>query len=288
MAVGFETLIAHGGPGTGPYLMLEALANAFDETGDGRPEVVAMPGDDGAEAILHLGRQAANAGIAGSCTPTYLTTPLKRNLPITYRDLTPLSGLVADTYLLVVGGNHPAASASELFSRPTTVAVAPKGGNTHIQAMLLNQATKSRIQMDFYPDVAGAAAAVRVGRADWTTGVTSDFLTDLEAGDLRLVATFAADADAKEPSSSLRAQGIDVSFPLWRGLIGPPGLDEEAVARWEAGIASAVESPVWSAYLAEARLSPALLGAEEFGDLLEAEASLYEEWTRRLLEDTHA
>src|SRR5262245_38556576 len=113
------TLISHGGDGSGPYLMLEALASALagDATNE-LPDVIAMPGDDGAEAILYLGAERGNSGVAGSCTPTYLTTPIKRSLPITYRELTPLARLVTDTYLLVVGAGHPAVTASDLFSRP--------------------------------------------------------------------------------------------------------------------------------------------------------------------------
>src|SRR5256885_3645375 len=61
----------------------------------------------------------------------------------------------------------------------------------------------------------------------------------------KTVATFAA-----EGSSSLRAQGIDVSFPLWRRLIGPPRLEAETDARRAAGIAGALGATASRAYTA--------------------------------------
>jgi putative tricarboxylic transport membrane protein len=262
--------------------MLDALAQALAEAlGCPLPTVSARPGDDGAEAILHLAAHPGHPALAGSCTPTYFTTPLKRHMNVTYRELTPLAGLVADTYLLVVRHDHPATDAVELLAGRTTAAAAPRGGNTHIQAMLLRDTTSQEISIEFHDQVPAAVAAVREGRADWTTGVLSDVRAELDAGRLRILATFAPLGE-RGPAPSLREQGIDLDFALWRGLIGPPRLGRDAVTRWSTWLRAAIDTEPWRAYLADAHLRPAYLSPEEFAALLDSEAPRYERWSARL------
>jgi putative tricarboxylic transport membrane protein len=275
------TLISHGPPGSGPSLMLAALGAALTETSQvDSAQVIDLPGDDGAEAIMRVAAARGDDTVAGSCTPTYLTTPAKQHLPVTHRDLTALAGLVSDTYLLAVRAGHPRAQLAALFSEPTVAAAAPYGGNTHIQAMLLGDAVPVGVTVSFEPDLANAIEAVASGKADWTTGVATDFQAGVAAGRLAVVGSFADDPTGKPPT--LRSVGIDVTFQLWRGLIGPPALGPDARKRWDAWLAAARMSNAWRTYLAESGLTDLVLSGAEFGALLEAESVNYLSWLTRL------
>lgn len=275
-------LVAHAGRGSGPQLMLSALARAFEEVlGEDRAEVSARAGDDGAEAILYLVDRNADPTIAGSCTPTYFTTPWKRGLPVTYRDLTPIAGLVADTYLLVNRSDHPAESAAELFAADTTAAAAPKGGNTHIQAMLIDAAAQGHVSVAFQSTIPDATRAVRDGEVDWTTGVLSDFREDIDSGKLRVLASFGAKGSGRR-LPSISDEGVPVEFPLWRGLIGPPRLVAEDIKRWASWLLPAIESMAWRGYLEESGMRSEYLPAAEFARLLDVEAERYLDWSARL------
>jgi putative tricarboxylic transport membrane protein len=260
--------------------MMAALAAALVETDQAASvEVIDLPGSDGAEAILRLGTSAGEPDIAGSCTPTYLTTPAKQHLAFTHRELTPLAGLVADTYLIVTRANHPRAELAAMFAEPTTAAAAPAGGNTHIQALLLEDAAGQKVTVSIQPDQVSAIDAVATGAADWTTGVATDFADGVAAGRLTVVGTFAS-SDADGPN--LRSAGIDVTFQLWRGLIGPPELDAATVDRWAAGVQRARTTAAWRDYLASAGLKDLDLTAAEFGKLLDAEQVNYLGWLDRI------
>jgi putative tricarboxylic transport membrane protein len=281
------TLISHGPPGSGPSLMLAALGAALTETSQvDSAQVIDLPGDDGAAAILRMAAAGGDELVAGSCTPTYLTTPVKQHLPVTYRDLTPLAGLVSDTYLLATRAGHPRAGLAALLRQATVAAAAPYGGNTHIQAMLLGDAVTAGVTVSFEPDLASAIEAVASGKADWTTGVATDFQAGVAAGRLAVVGSFADGAPADGPPSggppTLRSVGIDVTFQLWRGLIGPPALGPEVHQHWEAWLAAARVSSAWRAYLAESGLTDLTLPGTEFGSLLATENVNYLGWLTRL------
>jgi putative tricarboxylic transport membrane protein len=276
------TLISHGPPGSGPSLMLAALGAALTETSQvDSAQVIDLPGDDGAAAILAVAAASGDAFVAGSCTPTYLTTPAKQHLPVTYRELTPLAGLVSDTYLLATRRGHPRAGLAALFGQPTVAAAAPYGGNTHIQAMLLGDVVPAGVTVSFEPDLASAIEAVASGKADWTTGVATDFRAGVAAGRLAVAGSFADGTPAGGPPT-LRSAGIDVTFQLWRGLIGPPALGPDAHKRWAAWLAAARASSAWRAYLAESGLTDLALSGPGFGSLLATENANYLNWLTRL------
>jgi putative tricarboxylic transport membrane protein len=276
------TLISHGPPGSGPSLMLAALGAALTEASPvDSAQVIDLPGGDGAEAILRVTAASGDEFVAGSCTPTYLTTPAKQHLPVTYRDLTPLAGLVSDTYLLATRRGHPRAGLAALFSQPTVAAAAPYGGNTHIQAMLLGDAVPAGVSVSFEPDLASAIEAVATGRADWTTGVATDFRAGVAAGRLAVAGSFADGTRADGPPA-LRSAGIDVTFQLWRGLIGPPALGPAARKRWDAWLAAARTSSAWRTYLAESGLTDLTVSGTGFGALLATENANYLDWLTRL------
>lgn len=276
-------LISHGRSESGPSRMLQALAAALREAAVAADvAVVDRPAGDGTEAITSLASRPGDDRVAGSCTPTYLTTPAKRHLAVTYRDLTPLGRLVADTYLLVTRHDAPWADAAEMLSRETTAAAAPRGGNTHIQALLIGDATGHPVHLQFHPGLVDATTAVAEGRADWTSGVATDFSAAIDAGQLRIVASLAAADEPNATADRLVDQGIDVVFQLWRGLIGPGGLDPDQIRRWERWLAVARGTYSWSRYLIDAGVRDAPSSAADFNLLLDREAPLYLDWLQRL------
>jgi putative tricarboxylic transport membrane protein len=265
--------------------MLNALADALVGSFGERPYVRALYGDDGAEAILHLACRAGDGTVAGSCTPTYLTTPRKKGLAVTVQEFTPLAGLVADTYIVVVSAHAPWRDAESLFATRSVVAAAPPGGNTHIQALLIGDVIPGSIEIIGYSSLREATDAVISENADWTTGVFGDFAEAISGGALRVIGTFAAEADPGSLAPTLREQGIPVTFRLWRGLVGPPSMEDAAIKRWVGALGAAVSTSVWMDYIVSDRVRASYLSASEFRSLLIEEDVAYREWQRRLSTD---
>jgi putative tricarboxylic transport membrane protein len=270
--------VSHGPAGSGPHLMLSALAAALAEAGLGdAPPIISAPGQDGAEAIRRVA--AGTHGVLGSCTPTYLTTPVVHDMPEKWRTLTPIAGLVADSYLLVARAGEYA-DPTALFAEAATVAVPKRGGNTDIQAMLLSEATGVQIDVLVEHDPAALIELVVRGKARWTSGVYSDFAADLAAGRLEVLATF--DPNPVGEVRNLLDVGIEVSFPLWRGVIAPGSLPCEVISAWDEALRAALVQPAWRNYICAERQRTEFLSAAEFTDLLAVEDERYGQWVSAL------
>jgi tripartite-type tricarboxylate transporter receptor subunit TctC len=259
--------------------MMSALADGMVEAGlSARPSVEALPGQDGGDSIR---RTAAAAGtdewLLASCTPSWLTTPVVHALPQTIHTMTPVARLVGDSYVLVVLGSDPARSATELFADDTVASAPKRGGNTDIQAMLLDGALATSVSVTIIHNQFDVLDALRDGTVRWTSGVYSDFAPLLEDGTLRVVATFDPEPVPGALAPSLRAQGVDVVFPLWRGTVAPGGIGDRVDA-WTAMIRAALEQPAWAAYLAQERQREAYLDPAAFGALLAEENARYVAW----------
>lgn len=281
--VGPITFVSHGPVGSGPHLMMSALADGMVQAGlPERPSIEALPGQDGGDSIR---RTAAAAGteewLLASCTPSWLTTPVVHDLPHTIDTMTPVAGLVADSYVLVVLGTDPAQTASELFANDTVASAPKRGGNTDIQAMLLDEGLPTSVSVEIIHDQPDVLDAMRAGSVRWTSGVYSDFAALLEDGTLRVVATFDPMPVDGALAPSLREQGIDVMFPLWRGTVAPGGIGDR-VSEWTSMIRAALEQPAWAAYLAKERQRQAYLDPAAFGELLADENSRYVTWLREI------
>jgi tripartite-type tricarboxylate transporter receptor subunit TctC len=260
--------------------MAAALADALMESDPGLVvQVECLASNDGAGAILALVTAQGDELVASTCTPTFFTTPIKKALPVRYTDLTPLAGLVRDTYFIAVRSSEPASDVQQLFAGPTTVACAPRGGNTHIQAICLSELVPGVITPSFQPTVAAAVEAVMDGSARWTTGVLSDFADRVSTGEIRLLASL---GEGEGPVPSLAEAGVPFHFPLWRGLIGPGRLTGPAVERWSRRLGGIGSTVAWSNYLSEAKVDFAFLSPERFAALLDEEAPRYSRWLDQL------
>ena len=268
--------VSQGHPGSGTHLMLSALATALSEAGVCEPPPISVGFDlDGGEAIRMVA--AGGPGVLGSCSPAYLTSPVVHGMSETWESLTPVAKLVEDSYLLVVPAGT-VTDAGDLFSGPTTVVIPKAGGNTDIQAMLLGAATGTETTVVVEHDPVQLRGLLDGERAQWTTGVYSDFAAELSAGRLEVLASFDAVRSENAVWPTLREHGIDVVFPLWRGVIGPGSLPDTVVAAWQDALQVALSQPAWADYCREHRQQTAYQPAEDFAALLAEEDRNYRTW----------
>ena len=165
---------------------------------------------------------------------------------------------------------------------PLRSVISPRGGNTHIQSHLVQKATGADIEVVEYEERSEVVDAIIAGELDWTTGVSSDFVHLVEQGTLQTVATFLPAGQPRHPlqqaTPGLAESGIDVEFVLWRGLVGPAGIDADAIRAWGDRVDAARETRAWADYLVRAGLTDLRLDANGFGDLLARERTNYLGW----------
>ena len=279
--------VVHARPGTGPDVMAQAIVQSGIELGLLPPDTIVShrPGHDGAEAMQYLMERSGSPNIVSTCTPTFLTTPLKAHLGFTYADLTPICRLVADSYLLVTPSTHPWATMQDLIAaareKPAavTVGAAPKGGNNHIHAHLIANATGTKFSLRFFSSSQELLEALASHRIDWTTAVAAEVRDNVQDGKLRILGALSKQRSPLYPDvPTLKEEGVPVTFSLWRGIIGPPSVPDDARSRIESSLRRVTKTESWKSYLKRNGQQAAFLDSASFGSLLSQESTEYRLW----------
>ncbi len=72
-----------------------------------------------------------------------------------------------------------------------------------------------------------------------------------------------------------REQGFDVTLSNWRGLYGPPGMPDFAVAYWQKALGRMVETPTWKQIADRNQFTTTFMVGDEFQTFLaETQADL--------------
>lgn len=92
-----------------------------------------------------------------------------------------------------------------------------------------------------------ALAALLGGTIEALPGDASEMLGQLEAGEIRVLATFSSErlpgAYADVPTA--KEAGYDVEWPIVRGFYAPPGIDDAQYAYWTQALAKLNANPEW-------------------------------------------
>lgn len=158
-----------------------------------------------------------------------------------------------------------------LKADPTSVAIGA-GGTVGSQdwmkpALVLKAAGVDPKAMRYlsYEGGGEALGALLGGTIEALPGDASEMLGQLEAGEVRVLATFSAErldgAYADVPTA--KELGYDVEWPIVRGFYAPPGIDDAAYAYWTDALAKLNATPEWQTARAEQGLyAYNLVGAE--------------------------
>jgi putative tricarboxylic transport membrane protein len=243
------------------------------------------PDHDGAEAIEYLVQHAGSRALISTCTPTFLTTPLKHKLDVTAAALTPICQLVEDSYLLVVPALSEWGNVQDLVryarQKPGTMTVgaAPKGGNNHIHAHLVAQATGADFRLRFFSNRRELLQALAASDVAWTTAVAAELQGQTWLGKIRVIGVLSKGRSPLHPEiPTLEEQGIPVTFALWRGVIGPPEMPDEARSEMESCLRAITESEDWQWYLDINGQQGAFRDGCTFARMLATEQANYRAW----------
>jgi putative tricarboxylic transport membrane protein len=282
-------LIVHGPAGSGPDGLATALIAAVGESGaDTRPwGRLERSEDPGPTAMRELLEHPGSDRVLSTCTPVFLQAPLLKSLVYSFRNLTPIVQLVADQYLVITSADSPFGSAHAFIDRlrasPTRTGGYFTGSINHLLSLVIAEAVGASVEFKLIASETDLIPALIDGRLDWGVATPVEMLEALERGAIRPVAAVTRKRLARYPDTLTLAEvGAPVEFSLWRGLIGPPAVSEEAQARWQRILRAAIETRAWRDYLTRTSQANAYLDAAAFGQVLEQQ----NDWYRTRLSQT--
>ena len=166
---------------------------------------------------------------------------------------TPIAKLIEESGAIVVPKNSPYKTIEELVAAwkkdPKSMAVgggSSPGGPDHLLPMQLAQTVgvdPKQVNFISYDGGGDLLPAILGGKVAFAASGYGEFLDQVEAGQVRVLATSGpARVDAVD-APTLKESGIDLEFTNWRGVVAPPGISDEDKATLTAAVTKMHESP---------------------------------------------
>ncbi|MCY6382553.1 tripartite tricarboxylate transporter substrate binding protein [Hoeflea prorocentri] len=217
-----------------------------------------MSGGGGGKAIAHIIETKDQNTLMVNSTPIVIRS-LQKVFPQSFRDLTPIAGIIGDYGAIVVGKNSDINDLGGLLAAykadPTAIAIgggSVAGGMDHlIAALVMKNAGESPTDVKYIPYDAGgkAMAGLLSGEiAALTTGF-GEALELARQGEVKVLCVTAMKRLPAAPDTPTcdesGSKGTD--FVNWRGFFGAPGLSDDKKAQFVAALEAMYATPEWVA-----------------------------------------
>lgn len=224
-------------------------------------------------------------------SPPILINNLKKegNSSFGYKDTTPLAQLTKDYGAIVVSADSKFQDMKSVMDAlkadPAKVTIAggsAPGSMDHLVAVL--PAFKSGIdpkQVKYVSyDGGGEAMTALLGKnADVIATDASSVGEYLKAGKIRVLAIASPErlGGLLKDVPTLKEQGIDAEFNIWRGIFGPKEMSPDALAYWDAKLKELNDSEAWNKELQANTWEKDYKNSSDFKAFLDQQESLIKE-----------
>ncbi len=253
--------------------------------------VVNRSGGAGAEGFLFLKGKAGDPHVITLTLDNIFTTPLATGVPFNWRDLTPISRLALDYFVLWVNGETPYKTAKEYLegvkAKPSQFKMGGTGTAQEDQIITIQMEQAFGLKFIYVPFKGGGDVAVSlVGKhTDSTVNNPSEAVSHWKAGRLRPLATVDHARidlpDWREIPIMKEATGFDMSYLMLRGIFMPPGVSKEAQEWYVDLFRKVTETPEWKKYMADNALKPAFMAGPDYPKWLEEKEALTKELMKK-------
>ena len=255
--------------------------------------VVNKAGGAGAEGFLDLKASSGDPHKLIITLSNLFTTPLATGIPFNWKDLTPVSMMALDEFVLWVNADKPYKSVKDYVD---AIKAAPdntfKMGGTgskqedQIITVALEKATGKK--MTYIPYKGGGAVAVQLvgGHVDSTVNNPIEAVAHWRAGKLRPLCVFdSKKLDYKEKITAdmswndiptCKSQGLDVEYVMLRGYFMPPGVTKDQVAYYVDLFKKVRETPEWKKLMDDGAFNQTFMTGDDYAKWVANAEKLHE------------
>ncbi len=211
--------------------------------------------------------------------------------PLSIDDTVPLARLLDEYEVVAVPAGSPHETLADLVrdfrADPERVSWAggSAGGIDHMLAGLLALAAGvDPTRVNYVAHSGGGEAAVSVMGGHVTAGISGfgEWKAHAEGGRIRVLAVSSPERIAGSDTPTLRESGIDVVIANWRGILAPPGTDDETRAWLIEALARLRASAAWQDILRRNDWEDSFLAGADFERFLEQETATADEILRSI------
>lgn len=281
-------IVAPASPGGGWDMTARSIEKVLSDESlvDQNITVVNKPGGGGEVGWKYL--QSKDAHTLSVNSSLVLTNNLLGQSEQSYKDFTPIATLATEWQVLAVPADSKYETATELLeavkkdSTSVKIGVGPGLGNDDhlslVQAAGEYGINPSELNFLVYEGGGDIVTALLGGHVDAVTTSLSDVKDQHIAGKLKILAVSSdKPVEGIEDVPTWQDEGVDMVFPHWRGIMGPPDMTEEEVAYWDEKIGRMVETDQWKKILENNDWEGFYKNSEESKVFMEEQNELYQE-----------
>jgi putative tricarboxylic transport membrane protein len=206
---------------------------------------------------------------------------------------TPIAKLIEESGAIVVPKNSPYKTITDLVTAwkadPKGMSVgggSSPGGPDHLLPMQLAQTVgidPKEVNFVAYDGGGDLLPAILGGKVTFAASGFGEFLDQVEAGEVRVLAISAAErVDAVADAPTLKESGIDLVFTNWRGIVAPPEISDADKQALVSAVAKMHESQEWKEVLTTNGWTDAYLTGAEFGTYMTDQTAAVEDVLNKL------
>jgi putative tricarboxylic transport membrane protein len=222
-------------------------------------------------------------------SPPLVIKTIDKTLQGDYKALTPLAKLITDYQVILVKADSPYKTLADLIDalKKDTGAVKFAGGSgpgsmDHLAfAKIAHKAGIDPSKLVYVAFSGGGEAMTTLlgGNVAFVSTGTGEAVPQIQAGTVRALAitSSARMGGVLKDIPTVKESGIDVTYEVWRGIFGTPGMSKAAQDWWAATLKKMVETPTWKEQLTRNSWQPAFADGPAFAKFLDTENVAYKE-----------
>jgi len=277
------------GTGGGANLMARFVAAIIQKENLSPQTFLAVnkSGGAGAEAFLYVKEQKGNPHVIVITLSNLFTTPLHTGVPFNWRDLTPVSMLALDYFILWVNAETPYKTAQQYLSavkeKPAQFKMGGTGAAQEDQILTVQLEQNFGGKFIYVPFKGGGEVCTNlVGKhVDSTVNNPSECLGNWKADRVRPLAVLdnarISLPDWDKIPTVKEATGKDVAYTMLRGIFTAPGVSKEVQDYYANLMKKVTQSADWKRYISENALKAQFMTGPEYVKWLEQAEALHKD-----------
>ncbi len=246
--------------------------------------VVNKSGGAGAEGFLYVKGKKGDPHVIIITLDNLFTTPLATGVPFNWRDLTPISRLALDYFVLWVNAESPYKTAKEYLDavkkEPGKFIMGGTGTKQEDQIVTVMMEQAFGVKFNYVPFKGGGDVAVELVGKHINSSVNNpaEAVSHWKAGRLRPLAVIDHERinlpDWKNIPTMKESAGKDLSYHMLRGIFAAPGITKEQQDFYIGVMKKVTETPEWKKYISDMGLKEAFLSGPEYVKWLDEKEKL--------------
>ncbi|WP_395056449.1 Bug family tripartite tricarboxylate transporter substrate binding protein [Polaromonas sp.] len=247
--------------------------------------VVNKSGGAGAEGFLEVKGATGNPHKIIITLSNLFTTPLATGVPFNWRDMTPVSMMALDQFVLWVNAENPAKNAKEYLAAvkaagPSKIKMGGTGSKQEDQIITVGIEKATGTKFIYIPFKGGGEVAVQlVGKhVDSSVNNPIEAVAQWRANQLRALCVFdekrmtykakVTDTQSWADIPTCKEAGVPTDYTMLRGIFMAPGVTKDQLQFYVDLLKKIRDTPEWKDYMEKGAFNQTTMSGDEYAKWL--------------------